>query len=80
MITKAKRAAASVYGTTSFSVCSRRRTKMPIIYPGLRLAYEGATQPDLESDLVQNCEDVFLLCWIDAPPIHGPRGIVLGQG
>jgi DNA invertase Pin-like site-specific DNA recombinase len=37
-------AAVSVYCTTSFSVCSRRRTKMPIIYPDLRLDYKVATQ------------------------------------
>jgi len=42
---KAKRAAVSVYCTTSFSVCSRRRTKMPIIYPDLRLDYKLATHP-----------------------------------
>jgi hypothetical protein len=36
----------SVYFTTSFSVCSRRRTKTPIIYPGLRLDYKVATHPD----------------------------------
>jgi hypothetical protein len=35
----------SVYCTTSFSVCSRRRTKMPIIYPELRLDYKVATHP-----------------------------------
>ena len=29
----------------TFSVCSRRRTKMPIIYPDLRLAYKVATHP-----------------------------------
>ena len=45
MIRKAKRAAVSVYCTTSFSVYSRRRTKMPIIYPDLRLDYKVATHP-----------------------------------
>jgi hypothetical protein len=35
----------SVYCTTSFSVCSWRRTKMPIIYPDLRLDYKVATHP-----------------------------------
>ena len=35
----------SVYCTASFSGCSRRRTKMPIIYPGLRLDYKVATHP-----------------------------------
>jgi transposase, IS6 family len=34
-----------VYCTTSFSVCSRRRTKMPIIYPDFRLDYKIATHP-----------------------------------
>jgi hypothetical protein len=43
---KTKRAAVSVFCTTSFSVCSRRRTKMPIIiYPDLRLDYKVATHP-----------------------------------
>ena len=37
----------SGYCTTSFSVCSRRRTKMSIIYPDLRLDYKVATLPDL---------------------------------
>jgi hypothetical protein len=36
----------SVYCTTSFSACSRRRTKMPIIYPDLRLDYKVATHPN----------------------------------
>ena len=35
----------SGYCTTSFSVCSRRRTKMSIIYPDLRLDYKVATLP-----------------------------------
>ena len=35
----------SVYCTASFSVCSRRRTKFPIIYPDLRLDYKVATHP-----------------------------------
>jgi hypothetical protein len=37
----------SVYCTTSYSACSRRRTKMPIIYPDLRLDYKVATHPYL---------------------------------
>ena len=36
---------ASVYCTTSFSVCSLRRTKIPIICPDLRLDYKLATHP-----------------------------------
>gem|GEM_PF-5040933 len=35
----------SVYSTTSFSVCSLRRAKFPIIYPDLRLNYKVATHP-----------------------------------
>ena len=35
----------SAYCTTSFSVCSRRRTKMPIICPDLRFDYNVATHP-----------------------------------
>jgi hypothetical protein len=35
----------SVYCTASFSVCSRRRTKMPIIYTDPRLDYKVATHP-----------------------------------
>jgi hypothetical protein len=35
----------SVYCTSYFSVCSRRRTKFPLIYPDLRLDYKVATHP-----------------------------------
>ena len=35
----------SVYCTASFSVCSLRRAKFPIIYPDLRLDYKVATLP-----------------------------------
>ena len=35
----------SVYCTASFSVCSRRRTELPIIYPDLWLDYKLATHP-----------------------------------
>jgi hypothetical protein len=35
----------SVYCTASFSVCSRRRTELPIIYPDLWLDYKVATLP-----------------------------------
>ena len=35
----------SVYCTASFSVCSLRRAKFPIIYPDLRLDYKVATHP-----------------------------------
>jgi hypothetical protein len=35
----------SVYRTASFSVCSRRRTKFPIIYTDLRLDFKVATHP-----------------------------------
>jgi hypothetical protein len=35
----------SVYCTASFSVCSRRRTELPIIYPDLWLDYKVATHP-----------------------------------
>jgi len=50
MIRKAKRAGArrvrrSVYCTASFSVCSLRRAKFPIIYPDLRLDCKVATHP-----------------------------------
>jgi hypothetical protein len=38
----------SVYCTASFSVCSRRRTELPIIYADFRLDYKLATLP-LES-------------------------------
>jgi transposase, IS6 family len=31
--------------TASFSVCSQRRAKLPIIYPDLRLDYKVATHP-----------------------------------
>jgi len=35
----------SVYRTASFSVCSRRRTELPIIYADFRLDYKLATLP-----------------------------------
>ena len=35
----------SVYCTASFSVCSRRRTELPIIYADFRLGYKLATLP-----------------------------------
>jgi hypothetical protein len=35
----------SVYCTASFSVCSLRRAKFPIIYPDLRFNYKVATHP-----------------------------------
>src|SRR5271165_1773576 len=38
----------SVYCTASFSVCSLRRAKFPIIYPDLRLDYKVATHPGRE--------------------------------
>ena len=40
-----RRVRRSVYCTASFSVCSRRRTKFPLIYPDLRLDYKVATHP-----------------------------------
>ena len=50
MIRKAKRTGVwrvrgSVYCTASFSICSLRRTKFPIIYPAFRLDYKLATLP-----------------------------------
>ena len=39
----------SVYCTTSFSVCSRRRTELPIIYADFRLDYKLATLPAVDS-------------------------------
>jgi hypothetical protein len=35
----------SVYCTASFSICSRRRTELPIIYADFRLDYKLATLP-----------------------------------
>jgi hypothetical protein len=35
----------SAYCTVSFSVCSRRRTELPIIYADFRLDYKLATLP-----------------------------------
>jgi hypothetical protein len=40
-----RRVRRSVYCTGSFSVCSLRRPKFPIIYPDLRLDYKVATHP-----------------------------------
>jgi transposase, IS6 family len=40
-----RRVRRSVYCTASFSVCSRHQTKLPIIYPNLRLNYKVATHP-----------------------------------
>jgi hypothetical protein len=54
---------------------AERRPENPVFFINVNLRDQ-----DLKSDLVQNCEDVFLLCWIDAPPIHGPRGIAFCQG
>jgi hypothetical protein len=45
MIRKGQACGSVVYCSTSFSICSRRRTKMPIIYPDLRLDYKVATHP-----------------------------------
>ena len=50
MIRKAKRAGVRrvrrlVYCTASFSICSLRRAKLPIIYPVLWLDYKVATHP-----------------------------------
>ena len=36
-----------VYCTASFSICSLRRAKFPIIYPVLWLDYKVATHPDV---------------------------------
>ena len=41
-----RRVRGSVYFTASFSVFSRRRAKLPIIYPDIRLDYKLATLPD----------------------------------
>src|SRR5580693_6817297 len=40
-----RRVRRSVYCTASFSVCSRRRTELPIIYADFRLDYKLATLP-----------------------------------
>jgi hypothetical protein len=40
----------SVYCTASFLVCSLRSTKLPIIYPDLRLDYKVATHSAWEAD------------------------------
>ena len=42
-----RRVRRSVYCTASFSICSLRRAKLPIIYPGLWLDYKVATHPVL---------------------------------
>jgi hypothetical protein len=52
MIRKGQRAGVrrerrSVYCTNSFSVCSLRRAKFPIIYPDFQLDYKVATHPFL---------------------------------
>ena len=39
----------SAYCTVSFSVCSRRRTELPIIYADFRLDYKLATLPAVDS-------------------------------
>jgi hypothetical protein len=64
---KAKRAAVSVYCTTSFSVCSRRRTKMPIIYPSLRLDYKVATHPG-KAQVPAHCQEDDLR--LKLPPLE----------
>jgi hypothetical protein len=48
--------AAGAKVTASFSVCSRRRTELPIIYADFRLDYKFATLPNcrLESKLHTN--------------------------
>jgi hypothetical protein len=38
--------------TASFWVCSRRRAKLPIVYPDLRLDYKLATLPILALSLL----------------------------
>ena len=50
----------SVYCTASFSVCSRRRTELPIIYADFRLDYKLATLPlqDLCTTQVAQDEEV----------------------
>src|SRR5580698_5290725 len=40
-----RRVRRSVYSTGSFSVCSRRRTELPIIYADFLLDYKLATLP-----------------------------------
>jgi hypothetical protein len=44
-----RRVRRSVYCTASFSVCSRRRTELPIIYADFRLDYKLATLPLVKS-------------------------------
>ena len=52
-------AAGAVYCTASFSVCSRRRTELPIIYADFRLDYKFATRPMGKQDVD------FLAVWLN---------------
>ena len=68
----------SVYCTTSFSVCSRRRTKMPIIYPDLRLDYKVATHPYfcLVANNVGDSVALNLAFNISAPSLFVKLGLI----
>jgi hypothetical protein len=53
-------AGAKVYCTASFSICSLRRAKFPIIYPDLRRDYKVATHPFGKTVVLSNrCYNVF---------------------
>ena len=56
----------SVYCTASFSICSLRRAKFPIIYPVLWLDYKVATHPDAGSS--RGYTDRH--CIIELPPVR----------
>jgi hypothetical protein len=60
----------SVYCTASFSVCSLRLAKFPIIYPDLRLDYKVATHPAKQPSQLH--EDEFLrIFWDEQTRIIG---------
>jgi hypothetical protein len=55
-----RRVRRSVYCTASFSVCSRRRTELPIIYADFRLDYKLATLPTQRSEKPDTARRHFL--------------------
>jgi hypothetical protein len=63
----------SVYCTASFSVCSRRRTKMPIIYADFRLDYKLATLPIAKPVTLRTFAAIGVISGLSAPDFAGGR-------
>ena len=69
----------SVYCTASFSVFSRRRAKLPIIYPDIRLDYKLATLPSTKPRRQAKAVEVAIV-FVGLPDSYESEGFDRAEG